>query len=1061
MRRPIKFSQSDFRGMRDEKAYYVDKTELVREVLDAPHTVLLLPRPRRFGKTLNQRMLQSFFDDQQNSAELFKGLYIESDAGAMAHLNRYPTVFLTFKDLHVLNWQGFVDSLMLRISEMIGVYRTRIAAVADVAQQVMIDDLHMRRASLADCERSLLLLTELLFKASGHKAVVLIDEYDHPIHYARAGGFQSEVLSFMRNFMGAALKDNPNLERAVVTGILRIGKESIFSGLNNLGVYTVLERPFSKSFGFTEEEVAKLLHDCDRMDELAQIRDWFNGYRFGDTVIYNPWSILNVAAAPDAPLQAYWINTSGNDLVRELILADKHFQLDDLDALLAGQSLRKELDVNVALRDISTESVWSLLLLSGYLTARDYNAATHVADLTIPNREILMFFQRTLMSWFGSAQKVSALMEHLIAGRMEAFKSELSEILATILSYHDTAGKQPERLYHVFILGLLVECRERFRITSERPAGQGRADVVMLPNHAKDPGIVLEFKAARSANPAELTQAALDALKQAERQDYAAVFRQERVQRWLIVGLAFHGRKVALEWQEGGAEATRSPEPGLTMLDLGAAPLGIDLPGKEGDHRPIAEAKVQVLGLGGVGKTSLVNALLGRPFNPYQSAIHDISVNDWDLPSAKGVLRAHIWDFGVQDIMYATHQLFLSQRSLYLLVLDGRSEQHDDYWLRMIQAFGGESPIIVVINKIDENPGAEINRRSLLAEYPGIVAFVRVSCRTGQGIIELTNQIEQLVDKFAETFVWPESWVEVKKKIESLNDPYISYERFDDICDECQLADKEQRQALLQRLSDLGVILHFPDLEWLNTLILNPKWILHPIYELNNHPELARNEGLLELKRIRQLLSNFAPDRIPYLLGIMSRFELCYPLDATTILIPNYMPISMPELPITPAPDDLCLRFTYNFLPRSLIARLIVRNYQKILANESQRYQWQSGALFFYEALKSHVLAESNLHSCDLTLRASGAGRSEALMSIRDSLLEIHNHYPRLGVSELLSCTCSECRTSAQPSLYDVAHLLHFQSRGKTTKECPKSGEDLLITELLAHTYGPRLLSNG
>ncbi len=556
MVRPIRLGQADFRRIREEGSYYVDKTGLVREVLDAPYTVLLLPRPRRFGKTLNQRMLQAFFDDQQSAAGLFRDLTVADDAEAMAHLNRYPTVFLTFKDLHVQDWQGFVDSLMLRISDMIGEFRERIWEVADIAQQAMIDDLHMRRASIADCEQALLLLTKLLFKVSGNKVVVLIDEYDHPIHHARAGGFQNEVLSFMRNFMGAALKDNPNLQRAVVTGILRIGKESIFSGLNNLGVYTVLERPFSRSFGFTEEEVTKLLSDCDRVNELAQVRDWFNGYRFGDTVIYNPWSILNVAAAADSPLQAYWINTSGNELVKELILAGKHFQLKDLEALLAGQSLHKVLEVNLALRDLTTESVWSLLLFSGYLTAREYDPASRAAELSIPNREILMFFQRIVLSWFGSAQKVSALMAHLIDGRMALFQSELNEILVTILSYHDTAGKQPERLYHVFILGLLVELRDRFRITSERPAGQGRADLVMLPNHGQDPGIVFEFKTADSAKTADLKRAAKHALRQAEEQDYAAVFRQERVERWLIVGLAFHGRKVAIDWQEGGGRAS-------------------------------------------------------------------------------------------------------------------------------------------------------------------------------------------------------------------------------------------------------------------------------------------------------------------------------------------------------------------------------------------------------------------------------------------------------------------------------------------------------------------------
>ncbi len=1056
MRRPIRFDQSDFRRMREEKTYYVDKTGLVREVLDAPHTVLLLPRPRRFGKTLNQRMLQAFFDDQLSSGDLFEGLEIARDLDAMGHLNRYPTVFLTLKDLHTRDWQGFVGSLTLRLSNMIGEYRERILAVADPAQRTLIDDLHMRRASLADCEQALKLLAELLFRASENKVVILIDEYDHPIHHAREGGFQQEVLGFMRNFMGAALKDNAFLLRAVITGILRIGKESIFSGLNNLGVYTVLERPFAKSFGFTEEEVAKLLHDCDRSTELAQFRDWYNGYRFGNTVIYNPWSILNAAAAPQTPLQAHWINTSGNDLIRELIQADKHVQLHELERLLAGQSARKELDVNVVLRDLTTESVWSLMLFSGYLTAQSYDAASHQAELCIPNREILLFFQRIVLSWFGSSQKVNRLMEHLIEGRMEAFQIELSEVLVTILSYHDTAGKQPERLYHVFILGLLVELRNRFRISSERPAGQGRADVVMLPNHGKDPGIVLEFKAARSARATEMARAAKGALQQARNQDYAAVFRQERVQRWTIVGLALHGRKIALAWEQGGTGAVRTSASSLHWRDdqsVESAALQAT--------RPQAEAKVVVLGTAGAGKTALVQALSGEAIdhqgqgmevqlqlNRSLSGCHPLTV--W-RPSMAPERCAYLVEFGAWDVMHGSQRLLFSQRSMFLLVLDREGQEEE--WLRLLRCHGGDAPIIVALTKADVNRTFDVNRRELQARYPNIVAFVRVAAPTGEGIAELSDHLAQVLGQRFATSSLPESWFKVKSSIESLVVPHISYARYDEICDE-YLTSADEREALLRYLTDLGLVLHFPDLEWLDTLILEPDWVMQAIGALINHPELAASTGELELNRARRLLPDFPADRIPYLVALMERFEWCHPMSPTKILLPDLLPVSAPELPVVPQPEDAYLRFSYDYLPRSLVVRLMVRHLPYVCTSQGVRCLWRSGALFYFEELKSHVLVRVNDYDRAVVLRATGDGRTEALLNVRKGLHELHNGYYKLDATEWVACTCVECRETIYPANFLLEALYRFQAKSKKTIECPFSGDDLDIASLLEHTYG-------
>ncbi len=357
MRRPISMGQSDLRTIRMEGSYYVDKTALIGEVLRAPYQVLLLPRPRRFGKTLNQTMLHAFFDNRESSAQHFEGLAVSQDAEAMKHLNAHPTVFLTLKDMSHQSWDVCYDAFKSRIAQLVSQHLERISGVASKLQERMIADILNLRANQAEYESALHLLTELLERASGKRVIVLLDEYDNPIQRANAGGYATEVLHFLRNFMGAALKDNRSLFRAVVTGVLRVGRESIYSDLNNLGVFSVLEKPFSSAFGFTQEEVRQLLMNYELLDREAEVRHWYNGYRFGETTIYNPWSILAMASAPQEPLQPYWLGTSSNDLARDLIVNGKGYHLRDLQALLSGEALLRSLEVSVSLRDLQPDSL--------------------------------------------------------------------------------------------------------------------------------------------------------------------------------------------------------------------------------------------------------------------------------------------------------------------------------------------------------------------------------------------------------------------------------------------------------------------------------------------------------------------------------------------------------------------------------------------------------------------------------------------------------------------------------------------------------------------------------
>lgn len=545
---PIKIGQSDFRSLRETGAFYVDKTAMIAELLEDPNLVLLLPRPRRFGKTLNLTMLQAFFDDRQRSDQLFAHLAVADNPKAMAHLNTFPTLFLTLKDMDYHDWPSCLAALKLRIAKLVGEHQARITPVATPAERNWLDTLALGQADQPICEQALLLLTELLCRTSGRKIVVLIDEYDNPIHIASSHGYQDKILSFLRNFLGAGLKDNPHLERAVITGILRVGKESIYSGLNHLGVYALLDQPFATAFGFGEEEVAEILAHSGQSERLPEVRDWYNGYRIGTHTIYNPWSILKMASLPQAPLQAHWINTSGNDLIRNLVLEAPATFLADLEVLLAGGAIRKTLFANVALRELSGDDLWNLLVFSGYLTTTHFDPVTNQADLVLPNREIRTFFQQVVLQWFGSASHASKLVDHLLSGRFEDFQTSLAEAVVTILSYYDTADPQPEKIYHVFILGLLVQISDRYRIVSNREAGHGRLDLALFPRRAEDPGFIFEFKNAASSEEQILRHTAEQALEQAKDRDYAAAFRHEGIAQVTLFGLACHGKRIALVW---------------------------------------------------------------------------------------------------------------------------------------------------------------------------------------------------------------------------------------------------------------------------------------------------------------------------------------------------------------------------------------------------------------------------------------------------------------------------------------------------------------------------------
>jgi hypothetical protein len=545
---------SDFREVRQGAFYYVDKTALVGEVLRAGAKVILLPRPRRFGKTLNLSMLRTFVERGPDARPLFAGLAVEAEGEEVwAHFQRHPVIFMTFKDVKAASWPQCLAAIQGVLAETLTAHRSLLT---DGALQPEDADtftaILSRRADEVTCWGALRLLSRLLHAQGGERVVILIDEYDTPIHAGAARGYLDEVVTFFRNFLSGGLKDSPHLEKGVLTGILRVAKESIFSGLNNLAVYSLLSRSFATAFGFTEEEVRRLAADLGAADQLAELSRWYNGYLFGGQLIYNPWSVLSYLGNQDDGFRAYWVSTSSDEHLRALLL--RHGTgAGEMETLLQGGTIDKPIEENVVLRDLERqpEALWSFLLFSGYLkatTVRQGDEGT-AATLAIPNREVAMTYRTTFRLWLeaslGGAGRVQQLLSALLTGAAADVEDFLGEIVASTLSVHDVGdGGEPERVYHAFLAGLLVALAPRFEVRSNRESGYGRYDVMVLPKEAGEPGVVMELKVVNTRR-GETPEAALTAAAQQLRsRDYAQELRQRGAQPIHELAIAFSGKQV-------------------------------------------------------------------------------------------------------------------------------------------------------------------------------------------------------------------------------------------------------------------------------------------------------------------------------------------------------------------------------------------------------------------------------------------------------------------------------------------------------------------------------------
>ncbi|MDR1813519.1 MAG: ATP-binding protein [Tannerella sp.] len=550
----LKIGDSKFDSQIGGGYYYIDKSLLIKDLFDNPAEVTLITRPRRFGKTLNMSMLKSFFEhncelrrDNKDKRHLFNGLKIEQ-AGEkyMQHFGQYPVIFLSFKEIKASTWEvayeAFKKCIYYEYERHANIaYSEKISESVRIGFRRFLD----RAAPDSDFPDCLKFLSDCLHNYYDKKAVILIDEYDVPLESAFTGNYYDKMLELIRSMFSSSLKDNDSLAFAVMTGCLRISKESIFTGLNNPSMISILSKKYSEHFGFTQQEVDEMLRYFGLDMKHDELKEWYDGYLFGDTEVYNPWSIINqiseLIASNNAFPRAYWANTSGNAIIRTLIdkVVDANAQ-SELETLMAGGTIEKAVKENITYNDVedSIDNLWNFLFFTGYLKKvgeKFKNNKLHLI-LAIPNTEIKTIYLDQISEWFEKTVKVNKLPQELvralIAGDAAKAETLLSDVLIRSISYYDTA----ENFYHGFLTALLIGTGE-YEVKSNRETGDGRSDIFMRPKSYKLPVIIIEVKISDAYET--LIAKSKEALRQIEDNNYADEFIAEGYPKILKYGIAF------------------------------------------------------------------------------------------------------------------------------------------------------------------------------------------------------------------------------------------------------------------------------------------------------------------------------------------------------------------------------------------------------------------------------------------------------------------------------------------------------------------------------------------
>lgn len=554
-KKPLPIGISDYVRAQSEY-YYVDKTLLIRDFLDRKPLVSLFTRPRRFGKTLNMDMLRVFFEiSKENTGKHFEDKAIwKCGEEYRSHQGKYPVIFLTFKDVKFDTWETTIDKIKGLLQEEYGRHQELLASdKLSAYEKEYFRKILDSSANEVELTSALERLSKMLTSHYGKAPIIIIDEYDTPIQEGYAKDFYEEIIGFMRNFFSGAFKDNKNLSYGFLTGILRIAQESIFSGLNNLTVNSVMDEEYDRYFGFTEDEVEQMLDYYGVSEKEAELKEWYDGYLFGKEEIYNPWSVINYISKGCIP-QAYWVNTGKNEVLEDVLKVATDDITERLYSLLQGERVIARIDQNVVYRSLTEEpaNIYSLLLVAGYLktpTKELQGDGSYLCEVSIPNKEIAAVYKNEILSHLlqiGAISRTTAnkIAESLYANDDRKLQGAIAEYMDKAISFYD-AGT--ESFYHGLMLGLIALMDNRYKIKSNRESGDGRYDISMFPKEERNPGIIMELKWKKALSTEELDRLSEDAFAQIEDMRYDSEMKEEGIKEILKFGIAFTGKKVCIK----------------------------------------------------------------------------------------------------------------------------------------------------------------------------------------------------------------------------------------------------------------------------------------------------------------------------------------------------------------------------------------------------------------------------------------------------------------------------------------------------------------------------------
>ncbi|WP_338956134.1 ATP-binding protein [Fusobacterium nucleatum] len=542
MKKGIGVGIEDFKKIIEEDCYYFDKTNYIEELLKDRTEIKLFTRPRRFGKTLNMTTLKYFFDvkNAKENRKLFKDLYIEKSE-YFKEQGQYPVIFITMKDLKKNTWEQMNFAAKSLISNLYNEFEY-IREKLNEKDLIEFEKIWFKKED-GDYDNSLRLLSEYLYNYYQKKVVLLIDEYDNPLIVANQNGYYKEAINFYRNLYSSALKTNSNLKMGVLTGIVQVAKEGIFSGLNNVKTYNILGDKFETFFGLSEEEVENALKYFGMTYEIEEVKKWYDGYKFGNAEVYNPWSIINYLS--DRGLQAYWVNTSDNALIYDSLKNSTVDVFNNLQTLFEGKEIKKEISPFFTFEELSKfDGIWQLMVYNGYLKISE-KLSNDEYMIKIPNYEIQTFFKKGFIDKFlVSGNYFNPMMDALLDGDIEEFERRLQNIFLVNTSFYDLKG---EKVYHSLFLGMLIWLRDKYEVKSNGERGHGRYDAMLIPLDKVKPAYVFEFKVSKTIKG--LTAKAEEALEQIKEKQYDAGLKEKGISKIYRIGIAFKGKNVKVKYE--------------------------------------------------------------------------------------------------------------------------------------------------------------------------------------------------------------------------------------------------------------------------------------------------------------------------------------------------------------------------------------------------------------------------------------------------------------------------------------------------------------------------------